>query len=195
MSKMRKLTVVLTGTLLSAFLGACSDIGKQDGPVQLLVDNKQTLHRVDLEAGAAGCDVSIATVNLRSLLLQGGLSTIPTDNRFNDIQLTSYRVSYARTDGGKLIPESFVRSISGTLTPGGASTSLTNFQGFAPGAITQAPFAALLPQNGGRDPETGKAFVSMNIILEVFGQTLAGERVSGSTQIPVDFCYHCGGCA
>ena len=195
MSKMRKLTVVVTGALLSVFLGACSDIGKQDGPVQLVVTNKQTLHQIDLEGGAAGCNVNVATVNLRSVLLQGGLSSNPVDNRFNDIQLTSYRVSYARIDGGKTVPEPFVRSISGLLAAGGASTSLSNFQVLAPDSTNQAPFAALLPQNGSRDPETGKPFVSMNIILEVFGQTLAGARVSGSTQVPVDFCYHCGGCA
>lgn len=195
MSRVKRFGVVLTGTLLSVLLGSCSDIGKQDGPVQLIVTTKQILHRVDLEAGATGCAVNLATVNLRSLLLQGGLATIPTDNRFNDIQLTSYRVSYARTDGGKTIPEPFVRTISGSLTTGSSGSSLSNFQGFAPDATNQAPFAALLPQNGSRDPETGKPFVSMNIILEVFGQTLAGARVSGSTQIPVDFCYHCGGCA
>ncbi len=195
MSNMKRYAMVLTGTLLSVVLGACSDIGKQDGPVQLIVNATQILHRVDLEAGAAGCDKNLATVNLRSLLLQGGLAAIPTDNRFNDIQLTSYRVSYARTDGGKTVPQPFVRSISGTVTPGAGASALTSFQGFAPDATNQAPFAALLPQNGSRDPETGKPFVSMNIVLEVFGQTLAGARVSGSTQIPVDFCYHCGGCS
>lgn len=195
MSKMKKFGAVLTGALFGVVLGACSDINKQDGPVKLLVTNTQTLHRVDLSGSAAGCNQNIATINLASLPLQGGLSTIPTDNRFNDIQLTSYRVSYARTDGGKTVPESFVRVISGTLAPGGTPTSLTNFQGFAPDAVNQAPFAALLPINGGRDPETNKPFVSLNIILEVFGQTLAGERVSGSTQIPVDFCFDCGGCA
>lgn len=195
MNRVKRFGVVLTGTLLSVFLGACSDIGKQDGPVQLIVTAKQILHQIDLEPTATGCAVSLATVNLRSLLLQGGLATNPTDNRFNDIQLTTYRVSYVRIDGGKTVPESFVRAISGTLTPGAAGSSLTNFQGFAPDSLVQAPFAALLPQNGSRDPETGKPFVSMNIILEVFGQTLAGARVSGTTQIPVDFCYHCGGCS
>src|SRR5205823_4032523 len=64
-----------------------------------------------------------------------------------------------------------------------------------PDALTQAPFAALLPQNGGRDPQTGRPVVQMDIILDVFGSTLAGERVSGSTRIPLDFCFDCAGCA
>jgi hypothetical protein len=61
--------------------------------------------------------------------------------------------------------------------------------------VRQAPFAALQPVNGGRDPETGKAFVKLEIILTIFGQTLAGERVSGTTRIPLDFCFACNGCA
>ena len=55
-------------------------------------------------------------------------------------------------------------------------------------------FAALLPVNGGRDPQTGKAFVSMDVIITLFGQTLAGERVSGSTKFPLTFCFDCNGC-
>jgi hypothetical protein len=34
----------------------------------------------------------------------------------------------------------------------------------------------------------------MDVIIEVFGQTIAGENVSGSTRFPIDFCYHCQGC-
>jgi hypothetical protein len=35
----------------------------------------------------------------------------------------------------------------------------------------------------------------MDVLVELFGETLAGERVSGSTRFPLDFCYNCGGCA
>jgi hypothetical protein len=35
----------------------------------------------------------------------------------------------------------------------------------------------------------------MDVIVEIFGQTLAGENVSGSTRFPLDFCFHCGGCS
>ena len=62
-------------------------------------------------------------------------------------------------------------------------------------ALNQAPFAALLPQNGGIDPETGKPIITMDVILTFFGQTLAGERVSGNTRLTLDFCFSCGGCS
>src|SRR5205809_304226 len=187
-----KIVAIMAVALLG--LAGCSDINRQNGPVQLLVTITQTISTIDVENGAVGCDVNLGTVNLRSLFLQGGESQVPIDNRFNDINLRSYRVTYVRTDGGHQVPDPFVRTVSGTLATGAAASSLNNFQAFPPGAFDQAPFAALLPQNGGRDPETGKPFVQLDTIIEVFGETLAGERVSGSARAPFTFCFHCGGC-
>jgi hypothetical protein len=118
----------------------------------------------------------------------------PVNNDFNDVKLDRYQVTYQRTDGGKLTPPSFVRSTAQVLTAGGAPESLSDFIVFETNAFNLAPFAALLPQNGGRDPETGLGFVKMDIILTVFGETLAGERVQGSARFPVNFCFNCGGC-
>ncbi len=181
---------------LALIVGCSGDLSRSNGPVSLVVTNKQDLTRIDLATGAANCDKSIATVNVRAILLQGvNNSKLPTDGRFNSVQLTSYRVSYVRKDGGTLVPAPFTRATSGSLTVGGSDTAVNDFLGFEIGALSQAPFAALKPAGGGRDPETGKSNVTMDAILEVFGQTLAGERVSGSTRITLDFCYSCGGCA
>src|SRR5207244_11592026 len=163
------------------------DIARQNGPVQLIVTITQTISTIDLEGGARGCDLALGTVNLRSLFLQDPAGKIPSDDRFNDVQLRSYRVTYVRTDGGHQVPEPFVRTISGTLAAGSAASTLNDFQAFGPGAFDQAPFAALLPQNGGRDPETGKPFVQMDVILEVFGETLPGERVPAPAGSPRTF--------
>ena len=175
-----------------AMLWACSgDINRNSSPVELVVTNSQNLNRIDLELNAANCNQSIATVNMSAIVKNQNTS----DNRFNDVRITRYRVSYVRTDGGHAVPASFVRSIDSLLTANGGSTALNNFLAFEPDAINQAPFAALLPVNGGRDPETGRPVVQMDLILEVFGQTLAGENVSGSTRLPLDFCFACNGCA
>lgn len=196
MRKTTKIVTIMAGGLLAIIFAACSDINRQNGPVQLIVTVTQNISTIDIENGAAGCNVSLGTVNLRSLFLQqdrAGNPGNPVDDRFNDILLRSYRVTYVRTDGGHQVPEAFVRTISGTLT-GTLGSTLNNFQAFPPGAFDQAPFAALLPQNGGRDPETGKPFVQLDTIIEVFGETLAGERVSGTARAPLTFCFQCGGC-
>jgi hypothetical protein len=194
MKKRTTIVMIMTVVLLLALgIVSCSDINRQNGPIQLIVTITQNISTIDIESGAAGCAVSLGTVNLRSVFLQGGTSTIPIDDRFNDVLLRSYRVTYVRTDGGNQVPEPFVRTVSGTLS-GTLGATLNNFQAFPPGAFDQAPFAALLPQNGGRDPETGKPFVQLDTIIEVFGETLAGERVSGTARAPLTFCFQCGGC-
>ena len=180
--------------LLGLSMLMCSEINKQSAPVKLIVTNSQILHKVDL-AGGTGCDKNLATVSIEARLLPVSTTNLPTDIRFDDVRIDRYRVSYVRTDGGHLVPAPFVRSISSLVVVNGGTQNLTSFLAFDATALNQAPFAALLPQNGGRDPETGRSIVTMDLILEVFGQTLAGEAVSGSTRMTVDFCVQCSGCS
>jgi hypothetical protein len=91
------------------------------------------------------------------------------------------------------VPAPFVRSID-TLVQSGAPIG-SKFTVVEADAVTQSPFAALLPQNGGRDAETGRPVVKLEVILEVFGETLAGDNVYDSTAFPLEFCYACGGCS
>jgi hypothetical protein len=195
-SNINKIVLALACGAATLVALSCNSINKESSPVKLVVTNDQTLQQIDLAPGATGCDQNIATINLQSVLLQDQSNTsLPTDNRFNDVKIDSYSVSYVRTDGGKAIPQPFVRSISGLILAGGSSSFLTQFLAFEPDAVTQAPFVSLLPVNGGRDPETGKDFVKLDVIVTVFGQTLAGERVSGSTRLPLNFCFAtCNGC-
>jgi hypothetical protein len=178
---------------LAALAFACGgDLNRASSPVDLVVTNTQNLSQIDLAPNAVNCNQDVGTILMQAIVKNANT----TDNRFNDVRITRYRVSYVRTDGGKSVPAPFVRSIDTLLTANGGSTSLTKFLIVDSDALTQAPFASLLPSNGGRDPDTGRPFVRMDVIVEVFGQTLAGENVSGSTRFPLDFCYAvCNGCA
>ena len=84
-----------------------------------------------------------------------------------------------------------MRTISGVVAVGGAAQPLNDVFIFAADALNQAPFAALLPNNGGRDPETGQNIVKMNVIIEVFGETLAGDPVYGRDVSPIWVCAGC----
>lgn len=191
-----KIFPVVLGALVAGMVLSCKEVNRQSSPIQLVVTTDQKLQRIDIAPNAANCDQNIGTVNIRAIDIQnaaGPNTNLPTNTAFNDVKITQYTVSYVRTDGGTLIPAPFSRSISMTVTPGATGQS-TNFLGFQIDALSQAPFVALLPNNGGRDPQTGRSVVQMDIILDVFGETLAGERVSGETRIPLDFCYACNGC-
>jgi len=192
---MKRIALIAAIALPSVAILSCNSIARESAPVELLVSGTQNLNQIDLQGGASGCAASIGTVQLSVRFLQNQSDpSHPTSNQFNDVKLDRYQVTYVRTDGGKLVPPTFVRSTAQVLTAGLANQSLSDFIAFETNAFNLAPFAALLPQNGGRDPETGLAFVKMDIILTVYGQTLAGERVQGSARFPVNFCYNCGGC-
>jgi hypothetical protein len=192
-----KIVRIVVAALLGAAVFSCKEINRQTAPVQLVMTATQILNRIDLKPTALNCNQNIATVLIQDLLIQNTSppANLPTNSTLDDVLITEYRISYQRTDGGTSIPAPFTRAISLSVPLGTSGANLGTFLAFQPDALSQAPFAALLPQNGGRDPQTGRPVVQMNIILEVFGQTLAGERVSASTRVPVDFCYDCNGCA
>lgn len=185
----RTITAAAVAAVAVLALGCSSELSDNAAPVQLVVTNAQNMNQIDL-AGGSGCDQAIGTVQMRAIAKNATAS-----GPFVDVRILRYRVSYIRTDGGKTVPAPFVRSIDTVLTVGGTPAGLSNFLAFEPGALTQAPFVALWPNNGGRDPETGSRIVKMDIVLEVFGQTLAGDDVYGTTRMPLDFCFSCGGCA
>lgn len=194
----KRVAIAAAAGILLLAAGSCNDINRQSSPISLVVTNTQILHRLDLAGDAVGsstCQQNIGTVHIQAIQIQPAASNpnlTPAD--LNQVRIDRYRISYVRADGGKLVPAPFVRSIS-TLVEVGSASDATTFQVFDPNALNQAPFAALLPQNGGHDPETGRSVVTMDVILEVFGTTLAGERVTGSTRMTLDFCFSCGGCA
>lgn len=191
--KMRTwIRIAAFGAMLS--LVACSsEISKSAAPVELVATNTQVLNRIDILNGAQNCSQPVGTIELQALVKNPSSGT--TNPTFEQVKLTSYTVTYARTDGGKLVPASFSRPISGLITPGGGATSLNNFLILTPEALLAAPFAALQPQNGGRDPDTLSSTIHMNVTVTVFAQTLAGDNISANTTFPLDFCYNCNGCA
>jgi len=193
-----RVTMIAAAAALMLVAGSCNEINKQSSPVDLVVTNTQILHTLDLAGdppGSTKCQQNAATVLMQSIQVEPS-PTNPnlSPANLNQIKIDRYRISYQRIDGGHLVPAPFVRSIS-TLIGVGQTSSGTTFEVFDPNALTQAPFAALLPQNGGIDPETRKPIIIMDVILEVFGTTLAGERVAGSTRLSFNFCFSCGGCS
>lgn len=182
--------VALMAVAALAAVSCSNEFTRSSSPVTLIVTNTQLINRFDLAGDSATCSQDVVTINVQAILKN--LNT-NVDQRFNDVRLTRYRVSYTRTDGGKAVPAPFVRALD-TLISAGGSQNLPKFIILTGDAVTQAPFASLLPTNGGRDPETGRRTVGLLVTVELFGETLAGSNVSGSTSFPLDFCFDCGGC-
>ena len=196
----KRVAIVAAAAVLLLVAGSCNDINRQASPVSLIVSDTQKLHLIDLAGdvpGSTTCQQNVDIVHLTTVLVQPPFAN-PNPNvsnaDLNQVKIDRYQVSYVRADGGHLVPAPFVRSTSIVIAAGGSGDP-GSLQLVDPNALNQAPFAALLPQNGGVDPETGKRIITMDVITTFFGQTLAGERVSGSTRMTLDFCFSCGGCS
>lgn len=180
--------------LAAAVFGCSGELTDSAAPVELVVTTAQNLQILELNPTLADadpeCQEDIGTINLQVFAKRTGVTGVASQ-----VRVTRYRVSYQRTDGGKLVPASFVRSMD-TLIDVGGSSDFEEFLVVEPDALIQAPFVSLLPQNGGRDPDTGRPIVKMDVIMEFFGETLGGSNVYDATRFPLDFCYGClGGCS
>jgi hypothetical protein len=187
--------IVLLMAVAAGSFSCSSEFTQNAAPVELVASNIQDLQIIDLAGdpiGEENCERDIGTVALQAFVKN---IIENTDQRFNDVKVTRYRVSYVRNDGGTLVPAPFVRSVDLLVPVGGGATNLQSFVVFQADAVRQQPFVSLLPQNGGRDPETGRQIVRMDVIMDFFGETLAGANVAGRTRFTLDFCYQCGGCA
>lgn len=186
----RKTGALAAAVLAAAVFGCSSELTDNGAPVELIVTNTQNLQTLDIAPNSdADCNESVGTIRMQVIPKNSSVG-----GNFVQVRVTRYRVSYQRTDGGRQVPASFVRSMD-TLISVGETGTLTSFIILEGGAVSQAPFAALLPQNGGRDPDTGQRVVKMDVIVEIFGETLGGDNVYDATRFPLNFCYDCGGCA
>ena len=194
MNIMKKISTVAALALAVAVLGCNGELNEGAAPVELVATTTQNLQLLDLDPTIAAvdpdCDENVGTVNLQVLSKGRTDLTGPA----NQVRVTRYRVSYQRRDGGRLVPAPFVRPMD-TLIGVGGTSGLSEFVVVEPDAINLAPFAALQPQNGGRDPDTNRSIIEMDVIMEFFGETLGGDNVYDATRFPLDFCFGCGGCS
>lgn len=193
MRSVRTTLTVAALAMLTAVFGCSGELTDSAAPVELVATNSQNLQILDLDPAVAAadpdCAQDIGTINLQVFPKRANVT-----GNAAQVRVTRYRVSYQRTDGGKLVPAPFVRSMD-TLIGVGEDADVSKFLVVEPDAIVQAPFVALLPQNGGRDPDTGRPIVKMDVIMEFFGETLGGSNVYDATRFPLDFCYGTCGCS
>lgn len=190
MNTMKKNLLLVAVALLAGSMLSCSgEMTDDSSPVTLVVTNTQNLRILDIGPNTdPDCNQTVGTINMQVIPKNSNAT-----GNFLQVRVNRYRVSYQRTDGGTQVPASFVRSIDSLISVG-STGSISGFTILEADALNQAPFAALQPQNGGRDPQTGRPVVKLEVIVEVFGETLGGDNVYDATRFPLDFCYDCGGC-
>lgn len=182
----KNIKLLAVATLVAIGSLSCSgELTNNAAPVELVITHTAKIGVIDVGPTTdPDCDEDLGTINM---------VTIPKNSTVTgpkvQVRVNRYRVTYRRTDGGTIVPAGFVRSIDTLVGPAGSNTV---FRLFELGVLDVAPLVSLRPSNGGRDPETLRPYVRLEVILEVFGETLAGDNVYDSTTIPFEFCYGCG---
>ena len=194
MNKTRSIAAISTVALIVLLLAAIAcnnDINRSAAPVELLMHTTtQNIQKFDFAATTS----TACAQNVSEFQIEDRIKNPTTSNTaLLDVRLTRYRVEWTRTDGGKQVPAPVDQAMD-LLIPAGGTSSSALFHLANLGVFSQAPFPALLPQNGGKDPDTGLSVVKFNITTTVFGQTLAGDNVSASSTIPLQVCFNCGDC-
>src|SRR5438067_1697950 len=102
--------VACGGAAALLLLAGCSnEISKSSSPVDLVATNTQILHQIDIAPTATGCNQNVGTIEMQAILknLNAQTGGGPVNTTFEQVRVTSYQVSYERTDGGKLVPAPF----------------------------------------------------------------------------------------
>ena len=173
---MRK-TILVGWTALAAlaFAGGCTNKqGTTESPVFLTVSIDEQPGFINVAVPAA---VQVQTITIASHAKDP--TTVDTQG-FSDVEVTSYTVSYTRTDGGTVVPPMQTFGC-GVLVPHEGTATLSNFPVMYASQIQQAPLDQLLPFNGGIDRETGRAEIDMAFNITFFGTTVSGKRVQSET--------------
>ena len=171
---MRLLSV---GGLLLALVGCTSRTEKTDGGgVLLTISDFGTLPIVVSVNG----DPTDPDNNSRFQIDDITISSVPkelngTTGPLMNVELSSYQVTYSRSDTGTRVPPTQVGSIFGTVPVGG--TNIINGLPFLNlQQLAAQPFTDLSVR--GKDSETGSVVVNMRIGIQFFGKTLSGQNVA-----------------
>lgn len=180
--------LAVVAIMLNLFALGCNEAGRDDAPVFLVASVDQEVFTYDLLNPPTG---GIATITFSAIAKRGDLTAAQLN--LLDVILRSYRITFRRTDGGTLVPETIVRNITQVIPINSTAQLGGGFQVFEPSMFSEAPFVALYPTSGtgGVDPETGRREVRMEIVADFFGETLSGENVSTRAVVPITFCAGC----
>jgi len=172
---MKKRALILAAVIAIAVAPACTNKeGESESPVSITVD--LPLQPLAVSA-SSGLPITIQTMTLVSHLKN---PTATDPHGFANVQINTYRVTYARRDGGTRVPPPEEFSAAGLL-PSNGTTTLTGFPIMAASSLQRSPFDQLLPFNGGIDRETGLNEIHIFYSITFFGTTVSGHRVQSQT--------------
>lgn len=183
-------TVVLAA-LVAAGCAATGEIDNTDNSVILVIDSISPVSAPFGDVVTSGGtilddDVEVTfAAHPKSPAVQGDIG--PT---LTDVVVERYEVTFERTDGGNDVPSGFQRDMNLRVrsTPQGQVVNFTTSTQLVlvPSTIKAQPPISFLVSPG-FEPGTGFVNIQVNATVRFFGRTLAGQRVSATGSIGINF--------
>lgn len=162
---MKKVIIFALFSIL--ILTSCTDKEKDPCPISINPEAKDyENYLIDV---AGGTVPTMKTINLYS----EGKNPSASLSNLNDAQLDKIVTYWERIDGGTIAPKPFTLHWS-LVIPAGGSATLNNVPLMANEQLSEMPFLQLLPENGGRDPETGNLIIVCRAKTYFYCHTVQG---------------------
>lgn len=164
-------------------LASCTDKEKDPCPIFINPEAKDyENYLIDLTQGVVP---TMKTINLYSEAKNPSASLSSLDDAQLDYMVTYWK----REDGGTIAPKPFTLHWS-IVIPAGGSATLNNVPLMASEQLLEMPFLQLLPENGGRDPETGNLVIVCRADTYFYCHTVQGcDIVAGPMHTTFEFYY------
>jgi hypothetical protein len=178
-----RLALLVPVALAALVLAGCgnNDSAKTEAEVYLSATQQPGPADVPMSAGG---DVTIPTLILNSHAKSPSVVLSQQD----DVVLNDWVVTCTRSDGGATASPQW-QNFETVYVPAGGATSLQNYRIFPAEYFQQPPLFQLFPQNGGFDKETGKTNIRQTLHVQIFGQTVAGKKISVAFDVNLNFFY------
>lgn len=168
------LSLVCLLVLLPLGGGCRSRTDRSTGPVVLTFGNIGPVPiTVSVTSADAAGGVVIPTFTIDSVLKDP--SGVPSS--LENVEITSYQVTYQRLDTGTRVPPPLVATISEEVPVNGSGT-ITNLPILLINQLNNPPLSDLA--HFGYDTQTGTAIIVLNVQVQFFGNTLSGDAVQSS---------------
>ena len=174
---MRKtLNVALAGILTLGLLACEQRTDRTDGGgVLLTFGDIAWADSYSVSASAAAGAARIEEVVIVSVAKDPDAVT----SALMDVELSSYEVSFQRSDTGTRLPPVLVATSPG-IVPVNSNLTISGMTFLGEGQLLNPPLADLLAVNGGFDRETGSATIVLDVSIVFFGRTLSGDEVQSA---------------
>lgn len=178
---MKRIIIIALFSIL--LLVSCTDKEKDPCPVYIEPEAKEyENYLVDISQGVPPM---IKTINLYS----ESKNPNATLSSLDDAKLDKMVTYWKRIDGGTIAPKPFTLNWT-VVIPAGGNATLNNVPLMASEQLLEMPFIQLLPQNGGRDPETGNLVIICRGETYFYCHTVQGcDMIVGPMYTTFEFYY------